>query len=89
MLAVAASLFAGGAENKNNLSAGYLRTLSKNAETKKADAVFYNPAGTAYMEDGLYAEIGNQFVLKNYNHEVTTPSSGMINMNQLIDSSLS
>ena len=74
MLAAASSLFAGGAENKNNLSSGYLRDPSKNTETEKTDAVFYNPAGTAFMEDGLYAEIGNQFVFKNYNHDVTEPT---------------
>ena len=71
MLAVAASLFAGGVENKNNMSAGYMRNPSKNTETKKPDAVFYNPAGTAYMEEGLYLELGNQFVMKDYTNDTT------------------
>ena len=71
MLAVAASLFAGGVENKNNMSAGYMRNPSKNTETTKPDAVFYNPAGTAYMEEGLYVELGNQFVFKDYTNDAT------------------
>ena len=71
MLAVAASLFAGGVENKNNMSAGYMRNPSKNTETTKPDAVFYNPAGTAYMEEGLYVELGNQFVFKDYTNDTT------------------
>ncbi len=77
MLSVAASLFAGGVENKNNMSAGYLRNPSKNTETKKADAVFYNPAGTAFMEEGLYVELGNQFLMKDYANDSTgTPING-------------
>lgn len=64
-----ASLFAGGAENKNNFSAGYARILSKNTETSKPDAVFYNPAGTAFMEDGLYVEAANQFLFKEYSND--------------------
>ncbi len=71
MLLAAASLFAGGIENKNNMSAGYLRNPSKNTETKKPDAVFYNPAGTAFMEEGLYLELGNQFLFKDYTHDAS------------------
>ena len=65
---LAVSLFAGGAENKNNFSAGYARILSKNTETSKPDAVFYNPAGTAFMEDGIYVEAANQFLFKEYSN---------------------
>ena len=71
MFSVAASLFAGGVENKNNMSAGYMRNPSKNTETEKPDAVFYNPAGTAYMEEGLYIELGNQFVFKDYTNDTS------------------
>ncbi len=71
MLLLAASLFAGGIENKNNMSAGYLRNPSKNTETKKPDAVFYNPAGTAFMEEGLYFELGNQFLFKDYTNDAS------------------
>ena len=58
--------FAGGIENKSNMSPGYLRNPSRNTETKRPEASFYNIAGTAFMEDGLYIEAGNQFVAKEY-----------------------
>lgn len=61
-------LFAGGVENKTNLSNGYIRNPSRNTETKRADAAFYNIAGTAFMDDGFYFGIGNQFVVKKYTH---------------------
>lgn len=66
LLLCSATVFAGGAVNKNNFSAGYLRTLSKNTETKKPDATFYNPAGTAFMAEGLHIAFDNQFILKKY-----------------------
>lgn len=62
----AVSLFAGGTENKLNQSPGYSRFPAKNTETRKPDAVFFNPAGTALMEDGLYFALGNQFIYKKY-----------------------
>ena len=58
--------FAGGIENKSNMSPGYLRNPSRNTESKRPEASFYNIAGTAFMEDGLYFEVGNQFVVKEY-----------------------
>ena len=61
-----ALLFAGGIENKTNMSTGYLRNPSRNAETKRPEAAFYNIAGTAFMEDGFYLEVGNQFIIKEY-----------------------
>lgn len=62
--------FAGGVENKTNMSTGYLRNPSRNAESQRPEAAFYNIAGTAFMDDGLWIEIGNQFVLKDYTHEI-------------------
>ena len=69
LLAFAAGLgfaFAGGVDNKTNLNQGYMRNPSRNTETLRPEAVFYNIGGTAFMNDGLYFELGNQFVLKNY-----------------------
>lgn len=63
--------FAGGVENKTNMSTGYLRNPSRNAEFQRPEAAFYNIAGTAFMNDGLWIEAGNQFVFKEYKHEVT------------------
>ena len=63
-------VFAGGAENKINTGAGYARFPAKATEHKKPDAVFHNPAGTAFMKDGLYVEAGNQFLYKEYSNKV-------------------
>ncbi|HBB15261.1 MAG TPA: hypothetical protein DCZ76_13460 [Treponema sp.] len=62
--------FAGGVENKTNMSTGYLRNPSRNAEFQRPEAAFYNIAGTAFMNDGLWIEAGNQFVFKEYKHEI-------------------
>lgn len=67
---VALDAFAGGIENKANMNVGYLRNPSRNTEFKRPEASFYNVAGTAYMKDGLYVEIGNQFVAKEFKHEL-------------------
>ncbi len=65
----ATAVFAGGIDNKTNLSTGYLRNPSRNTENKRPEAVFYNIAGTGFMDDGLYFEVGNQFVFKEYSDE--------------------
>ncbi len=62
-------LFAGGSENKINSGAGYARFPSKATECKKPDAMFYNPAGTAFLKDGLYVGAGNQFLYKKYTNK--------------------
>ncbi len=59
-------LFAGGTENKINTGAGYARFPAKATECKKPDAMFHNPAGTAFLKDGLYVGAGNQFLYKKY-----------------------
>ncbi|MBQ7158314.1 MAG: hypothetical protein IJS09_02665 [Treponema sp.] len=65
-LLCAGFVFAGGIENKTNMSTGYLRNPSRNTEHKRPEAAFYNIAGTAFMKDGLYIEAGNQFIIKEY-----------------------
>lgn len=68
-LSCAAGVFAGGIDNKSNLSTGYLRNPSRATETKRPEAVLYNIAGTSFMEDGLAFNIGNQFIFKEYINE--------------------
>ncbi len=58
-----------------NESADWARTFSRNAATDATDAVHYNPAGTAMMQDGIYVSLHNQVFLKNYNMSVTNPTS--------------
>lgn len=66
----AAYVFAGGIDNKTNLSAGFVRNPSRNVESERPEAIFYNIAGTAMMQDGLYFEVGNQFLIKKYSDQV-------------------
>lgn len=49
----ALTIFAGGVENKTNMSAGYLRNPSRNTENERPEAAFYNIAGTGFLENGL------------------------------------
>ncbi|MDD7450698.1 MAG: outer membrane protein transport protein [Treponema sp.] len=65
-----AVLFAGGIDNKSNLNAGYLRNPSRSTEIKRPEAVLYNVAGTAFMEDGLAFTVGNQFIFKKYTNDL-------------------
>ncbi len=62
-------VFAGGTENKINTGAGYARFPAKATEHKKPDAMFHNPAGTAFLKNGLYVGAGNQFLYKKYSNE--------------------
>lgn len=68
----ALTIFAGGVENKTNMSAGYLRNPSRNTENERPEAAFYNIAGTGFLNNGLYIEAGNQFVFKEYANELKT-----------------
>lgn len=69
---LAVCTFAGGVENKTNMSTGYLRNPSRNTENERPEAAFYNIAGTGFLADGLYIEAGNQFVFKEYANELKT-----------------
>jgi len=73
MVGLASSLQAGGIINKQNLSADYMRTLNRNAATDMADAVVFNPAGTAMMQDGLYLKADAIYLMKDYSNKL--PSS--------------
>lgn len=65
-------VFAGGIENKTNMSTGYLRNPSRNVEADRPEASFYNIAGTGFMKSGLHIEAGNQFIFKEYANTLST-----------------
>ena len=67
---VAVPSFAGGIDTKNNHSAEYVRTFNRNAATDAADIVIYNPAGTSFMEDGLYVNGSIQYLVKEYTNTI-------------------
>ncbi len=58
--------FAGNIDILGIRSADYLMELSRNAVTDNADAVTYNPAGLAFMEDGIHLNFGAQYIGKDY-----------------------
>ena len=70
VVSLASQLMAGGIVNKQNFSAEYLRTFSRNAATDASDAIVYNPAGVMKMEDGFYGNLGIYYALKDYNNEI-------------------
>ena len=67
-------LRAGSIDYLINESADWARTFSRNAATDGTDAVHYNPAGTAMMEDGIYINLNDQVFLKDYNMSVSNPT---------------
>ncbi len=67
-LACCGACFAGGLLNISAGSAEFVRNPSRYASTE-ADAAAYNPAAIIGYKDGLFATIGNQFILKNFSHE--------------------
>jgi long-chain fatty acid transport protein len=60
---------AGSVEYLSNQGADYLRTFSRNAATDSVDAVVYNPAGTAFLADGIHLGIGTQTLMGGYEIE--------------------
>jgi long-chain fatty acid transport protein len=77
VLLLTSTAFAGGIVNKTNWSAEYVRTMNRNAATDYADIVFYNPAGTVYMDPGAYVNLSAHYFPKRYqNHIQTGPFAG-------------
>jgi long-subunit fatty acid transport protein len=56
-------LFAGGLVTNTNQSAAWARTLSRNA-TLGIDAVYFNPAGLGFLENGLHLSLSNQSIFQ-------------------------
>lgn len=70
LLASVSPLMAGGILNKQNLSADYFRSLTRNASTDAADIVAYNPAGVMKLENGLYTKLDVLYISKDYTNTV-------------------
>jgi long-chain fatty acid transport protein len=75
ILGLALPLYAGGIINKQNQSAEYIRTLSRNAATDAADAVVYNPAGVMRMQNGFYVKADVIYLEKEYSNDMPTSPS--------------
>ncbi|MDT8378515.1 MAG: outer membrane protein transport protein [Desulfotignum sp.] len=62
---------AGGIENKQNWSARYIATGSRNAATDGVDIAAYNPAGVMFQEDGIGLGLDVHYIWKDYEHQYT------------------
>ena len=58
-MTIATSAFAGGLMTNTNQSASFLRSVARGT-SYGADAVYFNPAGTAFMGNGFHIGISNQ-----------------------------
>lgn len=69
VVAVPGPARAGSIDYLTNQSADYIRTLCRNAAVDGADIVVFNPAGTAFMKDGLYFSLSGQTIFKKFEIE--------------------
>lgn len=80
-LSIVPAAMASMVENQSSLSADFVRMPSRVAASDSTDAAVYNPAGTAWLEDGLHLGLTGQIVPKDWRHSMdgetfgtTTPS---------------
>jgi long-chain fatty acid transport protein len=73
---------AGGIDNKQDWSARYLATGSRNAATDGVDIAAYNPAGMMFQEDGIGLGLDVHYIFKNYEHKYTDLQAGPVTRDQ-------
>jgi hypothetical protein len=56
-------VLAGGIVTNANQSAAYIRMPAQDAAIN-INALYYNPAGLAFIEDGFHVSISNQYILQ-------------------------
>lgn len=66
MLLLSTLTFGGGLLTNTNQSAQYIRMMSRNA-SRDIDAVYFNPAGLSFMQDGWHFAIYNQTIFQDKN----------------------
>ena len=71
---------AGGVDNKQNFSAAYAATGSRNAALEGGDIAAYNPAGLVHLENGTHVEVDGQFLYLDYDHEISGKDYGLTNL---------
>ncbi len=63
VMAVSGTIFAGGILTNTNQSASFVRMPSRNASLN-IDAVYYNPAGLVFMDQGWHFSLNNQLAIQ-------------------------
>lgn len=71
--------FAGGIMTNSNQSAAWVRMLVRDASLGM-DAVYYNPAGLTFLEDGFFLSLNNQTLVQN--RQVTSNYSLLLHETQ-------
>lgn len=74
MILCNAAAFAAGIYENANQSAEFIRTLTRYASTE-TDSAFYNPAGSAFMSEGLHLYFSDQMI---FNFQIITDSSPVL-----------
>lgn len=72
VLAATQITFAGGIITNTNQSAQYVRLLSRNASTD-IDAVYFNPAGLTFLDNGFHLSLNNQTLFQEKTITTTFP----------------
>jgi long-chain fatty acid transport protein len=72
MMLIATSSYAGGLLTNTNQHVAFDRMLARGASTE-IDAVYSNPAGLGYMDNGWYFSLNNQSVYQTRDIEATFP----------------
>ena len=68
ILGAAFPAFGGGIDNKQNYSAAYVGSLSRNGATDGADVAAYNPGGIMLLKNGLHLALDAQPFTFDYDH---------------------
>lgn len=72
---LAGAVFADGVSQYEDQSAEYGRTLNRNASIG-VDSAYYNPAGTAFMPNGMYVAGGTDIIIQNVTAKGVNTGSG-------------
>lgn len=67
---------AGGIDTKQNFSAKYVGSGSRNAAVDSVDIAAYNPAGIMFQKDGFGLGVDAHYIFKNYEQEYTSVYPG-------------
>jgi len=78
----AQTALAGGVDNRQNWSARYIATGSRNAATDGVDIAAYNPAGIMFQEDGIGLGLDVHYIWKDYENKYTDLQAGPVTREQ-------
>jgi len=78
-LVISFVIITGAAYAGDNQSARYIRLLSRNTASDSIDSAYFNPAGAAFLEEGVHVQLNGQTVTLKYSHELNGESYSMFN----------